>query len=52
MVNEANLIAAEMKRNIRFNTKMIRIMPEFGNIMDSKTDIMIKVDNMEEGYYY
>jgi hypothetical protein len=52
MVNEANLIAAELKRNIRFNTKMIRVMPEFGNIMDSKTDIMIKVDNNEDNYYY
>jgi len=52
MVNEANLIAAELKRNIRFNTKMIRVMPEFGNILDSKTDIMIKVDNNEDNYYY
>lgn len=27
-------------------------MPEFGNILDSKTDILIKVDNNEQGYYY
>jgi len=46
------LIATELKRDIKFNTKMIRVMPEFGNILDSKTDILIKVDNNEQGYYY
>lgn len=52
LVNEANLIATELKRNIKFNTKMIRVMPEFGNLMDSRTDIVIKVDNGEDSYYY
>jgi hypothetical protein len=27
-------------------------MPEFGNLMDSRTDIVIKVDNGEDNYYY
>jgi hypothetical protein len=52
LVNEANLIATELKRNIKFNTKMIRVMPEFGNLMDSRTDIVVKVDNAEDNYYY
>lgn len=51
-MNEANLIATELKRQIKFNTKMIRVMPEFGNLMDSRTDIVIKVDNNEDKYYY
>jgi hypothetical protein len=52
LVNEANLIATELKRDIKFNTKMIRVMPEFANLMDSRTDIVIKVDNAEDSYYY
>lgn len=52
MVNEANLIAQEMKRKIVFSTKMIRVMPEFANLMDSRTDIVIKVDNKEDNLYY
>jgi hypothetical protein len=51
-VNESNLIATELKRQIQGNTKMIRVMPEFGNLMDSRTDIVIKVDNNEDKYYY
>jgi hypothetical protein len=51
-VNEANLISKELKRNITFNTKMIRVMPEFANLVDSRTDILIKVDNGEDNYYY
>lgn len=51
-MSEANLIAKELKRKITFSTKMIRVMPEFGNLLDSKTDVVIKVDNAEEGYYY
>ena len=31
---------------------MIRVMPEFGDINESKTDIMVKVDNNEDNYYY
>lgn len=52
MVSEANLIASELKRKIRFNVKMIRVMPEFGTLMDSRTDVVIKVDNDEENYFY
>lgn len=52
LVNEANLISKELKRNITFNTKMIRVMPEFANLVDSRTDILIKVDNGEDNYYY
>lgn len=52
MVNEANLIAQEMKRKIVFSTKMVRVMPEFANLMDSRTDIVMKVDNKEDNLYY
>lgn len=52
MVNEANLIAKELKRKLAFSTKMVRIIPEHGNLMDSRTDVVVKVDNNEEGYYY
>jgi hypothetical protein len=52
MVSEANLIASELKRRIKFNVKMIRVMPEFGTLMDSRTDVVIKVDNDEENYFY
>lgn len=31
---------------------MIRVMPEFANLVDSRTDILIKVDNGEDNYYY
>lgn len=52
MVGEANLIASELKRKVRFNVKMIRVMPEFGTLLDSRTDVVIKVDNDEENYFY
>jgi hypothetical protein len=51
-VNEANLIARELKRNVLFSTKMVRVMPEFGTLADSKTEVVIKVDNNEDKYYY
>lgn len=52
LINEANLISTELKRKITFNVKMIRVMPEFANLQDSKTDILVKVDNGEDNYYY
>lgn len=52
LVNEANLIATELKRDMKFNTKMVRVMPEFGSLADSRTEIMIKVDNNEDKYFY
>lgn len=51
-VNEANLIAGELKRNISFQTKMIRDMPENQNLLEAKTDVVVRVENNEEGYYY
>ena len=33
MVSEANLIAVELKRKIKFGVKMVRIMPEFGTLL-------------------
>lgn len=52
MVGEANLIASELKRKIKFGVKMIRVMPEFGTLLDSRTDVVIKVDNEEDNYFY
>lgn len=55
LVNEANLISQELDRNVRFNVKMVRDMPEFGGEMaESTTNVMIRVDNKETGvgYYY
>lgn len=52
MVNEANLIAGELKRKVKFGVKMVRNMPEFGTIAESKTDLMIRVDNDEDKFYY
>jgi hypothetical protein len=31
---------------------MVRVMPEFGTLADSKTEVVIKVDNNEDKYYY
>lgn len=31
---------------------MQRVMPEFGTLLDSKTEVFVKVDNNEENYYY
>lgn len=31
---------------------MIRVIPEFANLMDSRTDIVIRVENGEDSYYY
>lgn len=52
LINEANLISKELKRKIIFNVKMIRVMPEFASLQDSRTDILVKVDNGEDNYYY
>jgi len=52
LINEANLIASELKRDIKFNVKMTRVMPDFGALMESRTDIFVKIDNKEDNYYY
>jgi hypothetical protein len=52
MCNEANLISDELKRDIKFSVQLIREMPEGSTDMaDSRTAIMIKVDNKEDGWY-
>lgn len=52
LVHEANLIAKELKRNVKFSTKMTRIVSDYGSLQDARTDVLIRVDNEEEGYYY
>jgi len=52
LVNEGNLIARELKRDVVFNTKMIRVMNDSQNLMDARTEVVVRVENWEEGYYY
>lgn len=55
MVNEANLAATELKRDIKFNTKLIKQMDPFlkaGAISQSPTTVVVKVDNNEDKYHY
>lgn len=55
LVNEANLIAKELKRQFRFTVKLVKSLPETkedGTMDDGNTEIVVKVDNLEEGYYY
>lgn len=52
-VNEANQIAAELKRDIRFNARMHReIATRSEDIGSATTEIIVKVDNNEDGYFY
>jgi len=54
-VNEGNLAATELKRGIKFNTKMVKRLDPFlkdGQMSHGKTEILVKVDNDEEKYYY
>jgi hypothetical protein len=51
-VNEANMIAAELKREIRFNVRMVSTMPDFGDFKEAQREIKIKCDNKEDGYFY
>ena len=55
MVNEANLAATELKRDLKFNTKLVKKMDPFlkaGALSQGPTDVIIKVDNNEEKYFY
>jgi hypothetical protein len=53
LVNEANLIAKELDRDIVFNTKLVRCMPEFDDIStEQKSIVKIQIDNNEDNYYY
>jgi len=53
MVNEANLMGVELKRDIKFTVKMMREMPEHdtANMADCRTDVMVRCDNKEDGWY-
>jgi len=50
------MIGQELGRKIVFNTRMIKVMPDFldedGKLTDGTTEVVIKVDNKEEGYSY
>ena len=52
LINEANMCALELKREIKFNTRMVKKMrtDKYGGM--GKTEILIRVDNAEENYYY
>lgn len=55
LVNEANLAAAELSRDIKFNTKMVKRLDPFlkdGQMSQGKTDILVKVENNEDDYFY
>lgn len=52
MVNEANLAAEELERNIKFSTKLQKRLDPFGQQTSGRTDILIKVENKEEEYQY
>ena len=55
MVNEANLAAKELQRQIKFSAKLIKKMDPFlkaGALSQGPTDVIIKVENLEEKYFY
>ena len=52
LVNEVNLASTELKRNLKFSTKMIKKLDPFGQMNNSKTEVRVKIENNEEKYYY
>jgi len=46
------MLSEEMKRNIKFSTKMQRVLPEFGTEQTGTTEVFVKVDNNETNYFY
>lgn len=55
LVNEANLAAQELDRKIHFTPKLQQKIDPFvkkGEPQNSKTEVLIKVDNGEDKYYY
>lgn len=55
MVNEANLAANELGRQIKFSSKLIKKMDPFlkaGALSQGPTDVIIKVENNEDKYFY
>lgn len=47
-VREANMIAAEFNRDIRFNSQLTSAMPDFGDLKSEKRVFTVKVDNRED----
>jgi len=47
-VREANMIAAEFSRDIRFNSQLTSTMPDFGDLKSEKRVFTVKVDNRED----
>ena len=55
LVNEANLAANQLSRDLNFKTKIVKRLDPFlkdGNLSQGKTEILIKVDNKEDAYFY
>lgn len=54
MVNEANLAAQELGKKVSFATRIDKQIDPFleGGATKSKTNVVIRVDNKEAGYYY
>lgn len=53
-MREADLIAAELNRDVRFNSQLTGVIPDFaiGSSNNSKREFLIKVDNREDGVSY
>lgn len=53
-VREADLIAAELGRDVRFNSQLTGVIPDFGvaGKNNMKKEFLIKVDNREDGVSY
>ena len=51
LVNEANLISAELGRAITFSVKMVRHMPDGGQLQGSQTEVLVRFDNKEDGWW-
>lgn len=52
LVNEANLASTELQRDLKFNTKLVKRLDPFSADHASKTEILVKIDNNEESYFY
>lgn len=55
LVNEANIAATDLGRSIKFNTKMVKRIDPFlkdGQMKSGQTEIVVKVDNDEDKYFY
>ena len=55
LVNEANIAAQELKRDLKFSTRLVKELNPFlkdGMMTSGKTNVVIKVENHEENYFY